>query len=57
VSIQREFESYAVSQTDTLTICAHAYENSDAVAFLLRKGNPNWPVEKSDESHDELLSS
>src|ERR1700728_332563 len=48
VSIQRKFESYAVSQSETLTICVHAYENSDAVAFLLREENPDWPIEKID---------
>jgi len=33
---------FATSQIETLTFCAHAYEISDAVAFLLRKQNPNW---------------
>jgi len=60
VSIRRNsarLTHVANSQIETLTFYAHAYEISDAVAFLLRKQNPNWPDKKTGESRDELLSS
>jgi hypothetical protein len=38
---------FAMSQIDTLTFCAHAYEISDAVAFLLRNEIQIGPTNKS----------
>ena len=38
---------FATSQIETLTICAHAYEISDAVAFLLRNEIQIGPTNKS----------
>jgi hypothetical protein len=57
VSIQPNAALRPMSQIETVTIRAHPYKNSDAVAFLLHVKNPNWPIEKIDESHDDLLSS